>query len=183
MSSLAGKFSRFMQLLRSDDPRNVLSEYAEFYRDYPFSQMWRHTFREHEEDLRDVLESFLPKLPPISRPSGDPVVVLNKYALYANDGSICHFPPARTYEGAACGAMVSSDHEYFRELGFEDGVNCIMPRPLDLADFQKKVAYHVARRDQLQEIASHGCEMVRGRYTHEQVALRLYENIRALWSK
>jgi hypothetical protein len=160
----------------------TMPEYAAFYREFPFSQMWRHTLRQHESELEPVLESFLPKIPEISRPGDDPVVLLNRYAMYANDESICGFPPARTYEGAACGAaMVSSDHECFRDIGFEDGVNCIMHRPLDVADFREKVAHYLERPAELKEIARRGCEMVRSRYTHEQVARQLYEDIRARW--
>jgi glycosyltransferase involved in cell wall biosynthesis len=164
---------------RLPDP-GIIREYLEFYREFPYSQMWRHTLSNHESELDDLLASYLPKAPQISRPGDDPVELLNRFAMYANDESICGFPPARTYEGAACGAvMVSSPHECFRELGFEDGQNCIMHRPMDVESFREKVRHYLARPAELEAIAQRGCEMVRSRYTHEQVARRLHSDILA----
>jgi len=164
---------------RLPDPATI-REYLEFYREFPFSQMWRYTLAQHESVLADVLVSYLPKLPQISRPSDDPVALLNRHAMYANDESICGFPPARTYEGAACGAaMVSSDHECFRALGFEDGQNCIMHRPLDVESFREKIGHYLERPLELEAIAQRGSDMVRSRYTHQQVAKRLHADILA----
>jgi hypothetical protein len=159
-----------------------LDEYAAFYREHRFSQAWRRQLMEHEDSLGDVLASFLPKYPEISRPGDDPVVVLNRYGLYANDDSICHFPPARTYEGAACGAaMVAPDHPCFRDLGFEPGVNCLLHRPMDVEDFASQIRSWAARPAELAELARRGCELVRTRYAHPTVAAGLYEEVRHRW--
>lgn len=157
-------------------------EYAEFYRAEKYSQRWRKLLSENEDSLRDVLVSFLPKPPAVSRPGDDPVVLLNRYALYANDESICGFPPARTYEGAAAGAvMVSSDHPAFLDLGFVDGQNCIMHRPLDIEHFHERVLYYLSRPEELATLARNGTAMVRERYTHDAVAQRLHGTISEKW--
>jgi hypothetical protein len=167
----------------STNPDSPLREYAEFYRAEGHSQLWRKLLSEHEESLRDVLVSFLPKPPAVSRPSDDPVELLNKYALYANDESICGFPPARTYEGAATGAaMVSSHHPAFTDLGFVDGENCIMHRPLDVEHFRERVLYYLDRPAELATLARNGTAMVREHYTHEAVANRLRATIEEKWA-
>jgi spore maturation protein CgeB len=144
--------------------------------------MWRAELRSNEGRLAEIMDSFLPRPSERSRPGDDPVKVLNEYALYVNDDSICHFPPARTYEGAAAGAaMVAGDHECFRELGFTDGENCILHRRMDLDDFEQKTRSWLARPAELAELARRGSEMVRERYTHEAVAARLHSEIRARW--
>jgi hypothetical protein len=159
-------------------PPSPLDEYAAFYREHRFSQAWRRRLAENEERLAGILESFLPKFPEISRPGDDPVEMLNRYALYANDDSICHFPPARTYEGAAAGAvMVAPDHPCFRELGFEHGVNCLLHRPMDVDDFAGQVGAFLQQPERLAEVATRGCEMVRSQYTHAAVAGRLHAEI------
>lgn len=177
-----GAINPVNQDLASGD--QVLREYCEFYREFPFSQMWRHKLAKNQDALSDLLESYLPVYPQISRPTDDPVTLLNRYALFANDESICEFPPARTYEGTACGAaMVSSDHECFKELGFKDGINCIMHHRQDLESFREKVKYYLARPVELAAIAQRGCEMVRARYTHEAVAQKLHADILSRWAR
>jgi hypothetical protein len=167
----------------SDDPNSPLREYAEFYRTEGYSQLWRKRLAEHEESLRDVLVSFLPKPPAVSRPTDNPVDLLNSYSMYANDESICGFPPARTYEGAAAGAaMVSSNHPAFTDLGFVDGENCIMHRPLDLQHFRERVLYYLERPDALERVARNGTAMVREHYTHPAVAERLYATFLEMWN-
>jgi hypothetical protein len=165
------------------DYDSPIREYAEFYREYRYSQKWREMLSLNEERLTDLLESFLPKPPVASRPSDDPVKLLNAYALFANDESICPFPPARTYEGVACGAvMVSSEHPIFSDLGFVDGENCIMHRPLDLEHFRERVVHYLERPDELERIARSGTAMVRERYPHEAVSDRLYQTLQQKWS-
>lgn len=160
-----------------------LREYAEFYRKEEYSQLWRKLLSENEESLHDVLASFLPKPPATSRPGDDPVVMLNAYAMYANDESICGFPPARTYEGAASGAvMVSAHHPAFTDLGFVDGENCIMHRPLDLAHFRERVLHYLAKPEELERLARNGTTMIRERYTHEAVANRLWQTLYEKWA-
>ena len=91
--------------------------------------------------------------------------------MFANDQGLMGFPPARTYEATASGAvMVSSSHASFTDLGFVDGRNCVMHRAYDVGDFRDKVSWYIRNPDRLAAIAVAGKEFVRGRYSHAQVA-------------
>lgn len=98
--------------------------------------------------------------------------------MFANDEGLMAFPPARTYEATAAGAvMVSGGHDCFHDLGFKDGDSCIMHRSGDVADFRDKVAHYIRNPAQLAAIAKAGRDMVRARYSHEQVARDLHAAI------
>src|SRR5262249_53539529 len=149
--------------------RSALADYREFYRDRFWTHQWRHTLREHETELADIMHSVLPRYP-ATNASYDAVDLCRKYAMFANDEGLMAFPPARTYEATAAGAlMVSGDHACFRDLGFKDGETCIMHRQGDLAEFRGKVAHYIANPAQLAAVARAGRDMVRARYSHEQI--------------
>jgi hypothetical protein len=167
-----------------DDPtvedRGALADYRDFYRGERWTHAWRNMLREHESQLLEVMDSLLPKFPDTNNPGYDAVQTLRKYALFANDEGLMAFPPARTYEGVASGAaMVSSDHECFKELGFVDGENCVMHRKLDIADFREKVGWYLGNPDRLAQLAESGRKMVLARYSHEQVARDLFAAIQS----
>jgi hypothetical protein len=167
-----------------DDPtvedRAALADYRNFYRGETWTHAWRNTLREHATALADIMDCFLPQFPQTNNPNYDAVEMMGKYAMFANDEGLMAFPPARTYEGVAAGAvMVSSDHACFKDLGFADGENCVMHRSQDLKDFRDKVTWYVGNPDRLNAVAEAGKAMVRARYSHEQIAKDLYQAILA----
>lgn len=167
-----------------DDPtvedRAALADYRKFYRNEQWTHAWRQMLRQHEAELTEVMDSFLPKFPSTNNPHYDAVQMMRKYAMFANDEGLMAFPPARTYEGVAAGAvMVSDDHECFKDLGFVDGENCIMHRKLDISDFRERVSWYASDRGRLQRVAEAGQEMVRRRYSHVQIARDLFAVIQA----
>ncbi len=167
-----------------DDPtiedRDALADYRHFHRAEVWTHRWRQRLREHEAELADIMDSLLPRPPLTNNPAYDAVETMRRYAMYANDEGLMAFPPARTYEGTAAGcAMVSSDHACFKELGFVDGVNCIMHRPLDVAHFRERVTWYRDNSARLAEVARAGRDLVRERYSHPRVAQDLLAAIAA----
>jgi hypothetical protein len=168
----------------SRDPRYPLYEWVQFFRGERFTQSWRRRLVEHAAQLTDVLDCHFPVYPAQSGFNVDAVTALNGHALFANDESIAPFAPGRTFEGTACGAaMISSDHECFKDLGFVDGVNCIMHRRLDVEDFREKARHYIQRPAELQAIAAAGCAMVREKYSHATIARNLHAEIEKRWQK
>lgn len=164
-------------LVKSGD----LDEYVNFHQDIFWTHTFRQIIRENIDKLQDIVDSKLPILPSTKNPSYDPVEELNKYTMFINDEGIMNFPPARTYEGIACGCvMVASKNPIYEDLGFIDGVNYIGFEKNSLEDFRKKVEYYIAHPDKLQVIQKNSLELAKN-YTHEKVAAKLYEDIEKLY--
>jgi hypothetical protein len=167
-----------------DDPtvedRQALADYREHYRDEQWTHRWRQALRENSGSLHDILDSFLPVPPKTNNHDYDAVEIMRNYAMFANDEGLMAFPPARTYEGTAAGAvMVANDHECFRDLGFADGENCILHRPLDVDDFRGKVEWYRERPEELRRLAANSTELVWSRYSHRKIAETLFNDIRS----
>ena len=161
--------------------REALREYTRFYPTEQWTHKWRHMLQQHAGELGDIVDSLLP-IPPATRSDYDAVSACQAYAMFANDQGLMGFPPARTYEATASGAvMVSSSHASFTDLGFVDGRNCVMHRAYDVGDFRDKVSWYIRNPDRLAAIAVAGKEFVRGRYSHAQVAQDLYNSIKMRW--
>lgn len=162
-----------------------LNDYIDWWhsRGEHYTHAWRRRLAEHADENVDILDAtLLPRFPETKNPSYDAVETMNRFKLYANDEGLMRFPPARTFEGAACGSvMVSSNHPSFHDLGFQDGVNCLMHRRHDLADFRRVVTLALANPVELERVAARSCELVRSRYSHEQVAATLAAEIELRW--
>ena len=110
--------------------------------------------------------------------------MLNAYRMFVTCESILFFPPAKTFEGPATGAvMICSDHECNQVLGFADGVNCIMHRQFDVDDFHDKVSYYLDHPEELRAIHERGTRFVRREYSHEAVARKLHDDITAVYEQ
>ena len=171
-----------------DDPtvkdKTLLEEYRDFYSGVQWTHQWRRTLSENEARLGVVMDSMLPSYPKTKDFSYDAVDLLNRYAMFANDEGLMAFPPARTYEGVASGAiLVCSNHPCYTDLGFADGVNCLTHRPLDVDDFERKVLALLAQPERMAEIAAAGTAKVRTQFNHPQVARTLYGQILQKWRR
>jgi hypothetical protein len=159
-----------------------LSAYEAFYHNQIWTHAWRHLLREHKESLPDLMDCFLPTPPATKSFNYDAVAMLNRYQLFANDEGLMNFPPARTYEGVAAGAvLVCSDHPVYSDLGFVDGVNCLRHPRHDIYGFRARVTAALADPAQLGRIAATGTAMVRSRFSHAAVAEKLHADIAALY--
>lgn len=162
--------------------REALREYTEFYPNEQWTHKWRHMLQQHAAELGDVMDSLLPTPPATRSDNYDAVSTCQTYAMFANDQGLMGFPPARTYEATASGAvMVSSGHGCFGDLGFVDGQNCIMHQAHDVRDFRDKVSWYVRNPNRLTELAEAGKALVRSRYSHAQVARDLHNSIKMRW--
>jgi hypothetical protein len=163
--------------------RGSLDEYTDFYQHKQWTHEWRNILRENSSNLKDILDSYLPKPPAMKNPSYDAVDMMTKYSLFANDEGLMAFPPARTYEGPAAGCcMIGSDFNGYRELGFRDGINCILHRKHDLDHFRTKASHWLQRPNELRRIADAGKRLIRNFYTHEAIAHRLESQLNSLYS-
>ena len=161
---------------------DTLRDYIEFYKGVEWTHQWRRTLALEAENLRDVMDSQLPLFPETENPKYNAVEVLNQYAMFANDEGLMAFPPARTYEGTAAGAvLVGAAHGSYADLGFVDGVNCILHRKHDLDDFRAKVSHYIQNPDKLEALQKASVQMARSEYSHEQVARNTYAAIEKLY--
>lgn len=170
-----------------DDPvvtNGEIDEYKNFYSDKMWTHEWRRILVENEKNLGSVLKSYYPHYPKTKDFDYDAVNLLSNYAMFANDEGLMNFPPARTYEGVATGAvMVCTNNQIYKELGFIDGVNCIFHEKSNLHDFCDKVKYYIINSSLLQNISEEGKNLVRNNYLHEMVAEKLYKDIEKIYLK
>ena len=165
-----------------DDPevkqREELNEYRHFYKQEQWTHRWRKKLSDHENELNVIMDSVLPKFPQTKNLSYNAPQLFDKYQLFANDEGLMVFPPARTYEGVAAGSvLVAAEHPIYRALGFEDGVNCILHKPLDIEDFKNKILHYLKDERSLETIAEKGKLLVRTRYSHEAIAQKLHKTL------
>lgn len=167
-----------------DQPIYNYRETAEFYPD----EAWFHKFRRmlvmQEKELKPVIDSILPVFP-LSRPGGrDLVKMFNDYKMFVSCESIFFFPPAKSFEGSACGSvMICADHACNHEFGFKDGKNCIMYRLYDVDNFVDKVRYYQKNEAELADIQLAGSQFVRDHYSHPAIAKKLVQTIEALFQQ
>jgi len=159
-------------------PPGELDAYVAFHAGEEWTHRWRRTLLEHADALSDVLDARFPVFPETKDFSYDAVEVLNAYAMFANDPGLMAFPPARSYEGTACGALlVGEDTAVHRDLGFVHGENALLHAPQDTEDFARVVREALAEPEHLAQMAEAGRRMVHERYTHPAVARTLYEQL------
>ena len=161
----------------------ALTEYAEFYSEEMFTHKLRRKVVENREQWKQQIDDELPTYPETKNFNYDAVVKLNEYKMFINDAGLMNFPPARTYEGIACGTvMVAEDLEVYKELGFVDGQNCILFSKGNYEEMIKKIQYYQENEDELFALHLRSLELSK-KYSHEIIAENLYENIRSRYDK
>lgn len=156
--------------------------YARFYSDQRWTHRWRRCIVENLSRITDLVDSQLPVWPETKNPSYDAVDMLRNYAMFLNDEGLMAFPPARTYEGMAAGALlVGNQHSCYADFGFLDGVNCILHKPQNLEDFRRRVEEVLSHPAKLQSLADAGRDFVRSRYSHPAIADELHRRLLHLW--
>lgn len=161
----------------------ILDDYTEFYKD----EIWTHKFRrvlaENVDSLKNVMDSKLPSLDKTKNPNYNPVEELNNYQFFVNDEGLMNFPPARTYEGIACGSiMIASKNKIYEDLGFIEDENYIAFTKNDLEDFRNKTLEALNDKFNLEVIQKKSLELAK-KYTHKTVASDLYNNIKDIYEK
>jgi len=148
---------------------------------YDGRSSWSHNLRrfvvEHEAELTPVLDSELPHFPKRLDLDYDAPAKMNDYVMFLNDESIVNFPPARTYEGVAAGAiMVALNHPVFRELGFVDGKNCVFLQEISVDEIVNKIQPVLGNTDLLQRLQLNGLELI-AQYSHKKMARTLHRRL------
>ena len=157
--------------------RGILNDYIEFYKD----EIWTHKFRrvlaKNVDSLNNVMESRLPSLDKTKNPNYNPVDELNNYQFFVNDEGLMNFPPARTYEGIACGSiMIASKDKIYEDLGFINGENYIAFDKNDLDNFQNITLEALKGKYVLENMQKKSLKLAQ-KYTHKNVAKELYLKI------
>ena len=161
-----------------------LSNFVESANFFP-DESWFHKFRRmlviEKNNLSNIMDSMLPEFPEYKDFQYDLVDKLNSYKMFVSDESIFNFPPAKYFEGPACGSvLVCSDHNCNKELGFIDAQNCIMHKQYDTADFGEKIRYYLDNQDKLSKIQENGTKYVRDNFNHKSIAKKLRYSIENL---
>lgn len=156
----------------------ILDDYVEFYKD----EIWTHKFRrvlaENVDGLKDMMDSRLPTLDKTKNPNYNPVDELNNYQFFVNDEGLMDFPPARTYEGIACGCiMIASKNKIYEDLGFIDGENYIAFEKNNLESFKTKILEAINGKYDLENMQNKSLELAK-KYTHKKIANDLYLRIK-----
>jgi glycerophosphoryl diester phosphodiesterase len=165
------------------DPINFAEEVAFF-----SGEEWFHKFRrmlvEAKGSLSDVMDSMLPEFPQYRDYDYDMVAKFNEYKMFISDESLFRFPSAKAFEGPVTGCvMVCSDHQCFKDLGFKDGVNCVMHREFDIEGAHAKIKTILTNPGRLAQISETGKRFVEEHYSHETIAMKLHKIIEDIYEE
>jgi len=165
--------------LCSDDIR----QFVEFFKDEQWTHKWRRSLYVHSADLTKEMDSLLPSFPVTKDFNYDIVETYNKYKMFTSCESIMRYPSVKTFEGVSCGSvLVCSDHPCYADIGFIDGLNCIMHKDNDIKDFQRVVRKYQQEPELLKIISEAGKKHVEKNYNPQIIADRLYNKIHKLWT-
>jgi Glycosyl transferases group 1 len=148
------------------------------------SEKWMHKFRRdlviNVDSFGTNLDSMLPVFPQYKDFRYNIVEKFNEYKMFVSCESIYNFPPAKYFEGLACGSvLICSDHECNKDLQLLDGVNCIMYIQNNLNDFRDKLTYYVENHELLPDIQLEGLKLAVNSFSHKQIANNLIKDIYA----
>lgn len=162
------------------DPVEIL-DYTRFFKDEEWAHAMRAGVRLRLDDLGESVANFMALPPDMRNVRYDSVAEINRHKLFLNDDSIMHYPPARTYEATACGAvMVASDHPVYSEFGWSPSVNYISHRYPDVDSFALSVRNALADKDALAAVRERSVENAQ-RFSHTKVATGLHRILGLLW--
>ena len=149
-------------------------------------ESWFHIFRRklilNKNYLLNEMDSMLPEFPQIKDFKYDLPSKFNEYKMFVACESIYNFPPAKYYEGMACGTVLfCSDHDCNKEIGLVDGNNCVMFKQNDFLDFKDKVKFYQSNTQNLNEISNNGLKFVSANYSHSNVINLLMDSISLMY--
>jgi hypothetical protein len=157
-------------------------ESADFYPDDSWFHRTRRKFILNKNTLNNSIDLMFPKFPQIKDFRYDLVAKFNEYKMFTSCESIFYFPPAKTYEGSACGGVnICIDHECNKEFGFKDGINCIMYEEGNIDSYIQKVEYYQNNEDKLNEISKNAQKFVFDNFRHKIVAQNIVKAINGIY--
>ena len=106
---------------------------------------------------------------------------MNRFQLFINDQSLVSFPPAKTYEGCAAGAiMVAEEVDCFKRLGFRDDKNCILFPEGDFNVMKEKIVRFFSLSDkQKKDFQKSSLDLI-AKYQHDRVASRFVDDLKSI---
>lgn len=136
--------------------------------------------RDHEDEFSDVIDAKFPSDKQQKDFSYDAVEMLNDYQMFINDEGFSNFPPARTYEGIACGCvMVAPVSPIYSNIGFDAGINYIGYEKNNYQDLHDKILYYIEHQEELIELQKNSIVLAK-EFSHEQIADRLQKSIQRI---
>ena len=156
--------------------------YSEVYKANIWAHPIRQMVRSHPDVFDELVASYLPEEGSRVRLDYNSPTEMNRYQLFLNDDSVMHFPPARTFEGIATGAlMVSREHPCFEEYGFRNGNNCITGNVDDAQCLKSLLQESLSAQEQLAGIHQRSLLHAK-RFAHKTMAQSLHTTIEMLLS-
>lgn len=165
--------------------KKLISESTEEMRVFFAGRKYQHEVRAYIRDnadaFKDVIDARFPSDEQQKDYSYDAVEMLNSYQMFINDEGFSNFPPARTYEGIACGCvMVAPISSIYSAIGFKAGINYIGYKKDDYNDLRDKISYFIKHQDELANMQKKSLELAKN-FTHSKVADLLEEKIEKLF--
>ncbi len=155
-------------------------DFVAYFKGEAYQHPLRYYLRENRECYTDCIDALFPGGTQQKDFSYDAVQMLNSYRMFINDEGLSNFPPARTFEGIACGCvMVASDNPIYTDLGFIPGVNYIAFSKGDYEDLGRKLRYYIAHPEELRAIQEASVKLAE-HFTHQEVARMLYQKLESL---
>lgn len=158
-------------------------EMVSFFPNREFQHEVRKFLQDHQKEFEDCVDAIFPSPEKQKDFSYDAVEMLNRYQMFVNDAGFSNFPPARTYEGIACGCvMVAPISSIYSTLGFRNNINYIGYKENNYTDMIEKIRYYIIHQDELLKIQAKSLVLAE-KFTHKNVAEMLYQSIRAIADK
>lgn len=152
-------------------------EMREFFKGRKYQHLVRAYIRDHADEFLDVIDAKFPSDKQQKDYSYDAVEMLNNYQMFVNDEGFSNFPPARTYEGIACGCvMVAPISTIYESIGFIPDYNYIGYVKGDYQDLHDKIASYINNQEKLRWIQRNSLKLAR-KFNHEKIADLLYKSI------
>lgn len=166
-------------MLKEEEVRECL----EFFKNRQYQHEGRKYIQDNSVEFQDCVDAFFPTPERQKDFTYDAVEKLNSYKMFFNDAGMSNFPPARTYEGIACGCvMVAEENDIYGELGFEANINYIAFTKGDFQDMAEKIRYYMKHEEELVKMHVKSLELAK-RYTHEKVAEHLYKEFKKVFAQ
>lgn len=160
-----------------DDPlctTKQKKQFVDFFKDREYQHEMRRYLQLNPKQFLGIVDA---KFPPMGKQkdfSYDAVAMLNSYKMFINDEGVANFPPARTFEGIASGAvMVASYNEIYENLGFIPDYNYIAFEKGNYFDLKEKIMYYMMHDAELKTIQNNSLELAK-KYSHKEVAKKLF---------
>ena len=157
-----------------------ISEYVDFFKKHDWAHPTRKQFYDLSKDHPSLIQNYFTfKKSSVKFKSLDMSNLLNSYTFFLNETTIMDFPPARTYEGIACGSiMIAPESESLKLLGLKNNTNCFFISQKTLSNQSELIIElkKILKSELLFEIKKESLQLAKN-FTHEKIAKNLNKEI------